>query len=258
MRIYKFGNDKNPVILLLPGTACHWKVNFEKQIALLKEKFCVLAVSYDGFDENENTVFKDMISETKKIEKFILKNYGGKIFSAYGCSLGGSFVGLLIQRKKIHITHGILGSSDLDQSGKFTAKLKSLLVGPLFAPIIIEGRMPDFMKKRMEKQSPEDRAYSEKLFETFTANGKGLPFVRKESIRNQFYSDLITPVEDNISVQGTTVHVFYAVRMGKQYEERYKKHFKNPDICYHDYQHEELLFCYPEKWYQEVLRVCGI
>ncbi|MCM1133746.1 MAG: alpha/beta hydrolase, partial [Ruminococcus flavefaciens] len=106
--------------------------------------------------------------------------------------------------------------------------------------------------------NPEDRAYSEKLFETFTANGKGLPFVGKESIRNQFYSDLITPLEDNISVKGTTVHVFYAVKMGELYEERYRQHFRNPDICRHNYQHEELLFCYPEKWYREVLRVCGM
>lgn len=258
MKLYQFGNENNPVMLLLPGTACHWKVNYERQIALLKEKFCVLVVSYDGFDENENTIFTDMVSETEKIEAYILENYHGRIFAAYGCSLGGSFVGLLIQRKRIHITHGILGSSDLDQSGKFTAKLKSLLVGRLFAPIIIEGKIPGFMQKRMEQQKPEERAYSEKLLGSFTANGNGLPFVRRESIRNQFYSDLVTPLEDDISVPGTTVHVFYAVKMGEQYEERYRKHFRNPDICRHDYQHEELLFCYPEKWYQEMIRVCGM
>lgn len=258
MRIYEFGNKKNPVILLLPGTACHWKVNFERQIELLKEKFCVLAVSYDGFDENENTIFPDMILETKKIEDFIIKNYNGKIFSAYGCSLGGSFVGLLIQRQRIHITHGILGSSDLDQSSKFVAKLKSMLVAFIFAPIIIEGKLPNFMKKRMEEQDPEEKAYSEKLFESFTANRKGLPFVKKESIKNQFYSDLITPLEDNISVKGTTVHIFYALKMGKEYEERYLKHFKNPDIRRQNYQHEELLFCYPEEWYKEILKVCGM
>ena len=72
-----------------------------------------------------------------------------------------------------------------------------------------------------------------------------MAFVKKESIRNQFYSDLVTPIKNGISVPGTTVHIFYAAKMGKQYLERYKKHFKAPDIRRHDLQHEELLVCYP-------------
>ena len=36
-----------------------------------------------------------MLAETEKIEAYILKNCGGHIRAAYGCSLGGSFVGLL-------------------------------------------------------------------------------------------------------------------------------------------------------------------
>ena len=31
-------------------------------------------------------------------------------------SYGGSFVSLLIQRKRIHIDHGIIGSSDMDEA----------------------------------------------------------------------------------------------------------------------------------------------
>jgi len=46
--------------------------------------------------------------------------------------------------------------------------------------------------------------------------------------------------------------------MGEKYEKRYYKHFANPDIRVHDYQHEELFFRYPEKWYQEILCVCGL
>ncbi len=91
MKFYEFGNKHNPVILLLPGTCCHWKVN-----------------------------------------------YGGKIHAAYGCSLGGSFVGLLVQRGRVHIDHA-------------------------------------------------------------------MAFVKRESIRNQFYSDLVTSLENNIAVSGTGV-----------------------------------------------------
>lgn len=79
-------------------------------IPLLEGSFYVVCVSYDGFDETEDTVFPDMITETKKIEKYIQKKFDGHTRAAYGCSLGGSFVGLLVQRKKIHIDHGILAA----------------------------------------------------------------------------------------------------------------------------------------------------
>lgn len=66
-----------------------------------------------------------------------------------------------------------------------------------------------------------------------------MAFVRKESIRNQFYSDLVTPLENGISVSGTMVHCFYTVKMGAEYEKRYRQHFQSPDIRRHDLQHEE-------------------
>lgn len=56
-------------------------------------------------------------------------------------------------------------------------------------------------------------------------------------------------------LQGTTVHIFYAEKMGKEYLNRYEKHFVSPDICRHDMQHEELLASYPEIWAEEVKRV---
>jgi len=258
MKFYEFGDKKNPEILLLPGTSCHWKINYEKHIELLKEKFYVIAVSYDGFDETEDTIFPDMITETEKIELYITENFNKKIFSAYGCSLGGSFVSLLVSRKNIHITHAIIGSSDMDQANKPVAKIETFIVSKIFSPIVIEGRIPKFFQKRLDKKTPEEKKYMENLLNGFTGNGKGLPFVKKESISNQFYSDLITPVGEGINVEGTTIHVFYATKMGEKYEKRYYKHFANPDIVRHDYQHEELFFSYPEKWYHEVLRVCNL
>ena len=59
----------------------------------------------------------------KKFEQEIKKKYGGRIKAAYGCSLGGSFVSLLIQRRNIHIDHGIIGSSDMDEAGHLMAKI---------------------------------------------------------------------------------------------------------------------------------------
>ena len=103
MKIYTFGAEDAPVLLLLPGTCCHWKSNFGAVIPLLADSFRVLCVSYDGFDETEQTEFPTMLEETKKIEAYLKTHCGGHIRAVYGCSLGGSFVGLLAARRNIHM-----------------------------------------------------------------------------------------------------------------------------------------------------------
>ena len=170
-------------------------------------------VSYDGFDPNEKTEFYSMEDECEKIEQEIRTKYGGRIKAAYGCSLGGSFVSLLIQRKRIHIDHGIIGSSDMDESRKK----------------LIDG-----------------------FVNMFGIDKGGSPWITKQSVYNQFYSDLVTKVQHGIDVPGTTIHVFYATKMGEKYEKRYCTYFKNPDIRRHNMQHEELFCCHSAEWVKEV------
>lgn len=258
MKFYEFGESSSPAILLLPGTCCHWKSNFEAVIKLLEPDFRVVCVSYDGFDETDDAVFPDMLTETEKIEGYVKEKFGGQIHAAYGCSLGGSFVSLLVQRKKIHISHAIIGSSDMDQDSGLSAKFKAWLIGKMLHGMFKKGRVPGFMQKRLEKQPEGERQYYEKMMDMFGMSNTRMSFVRQESIRNQFYSDLVTPIENDISVPGTTIHVFYAVKMGEMYLERYHMHFKNPDIRRHELQHEELLICYPKEWAQEIRSCCKI
>ncbi len=246
MKIYTFGAENAPAILLLPGTCCHWKSNFGHVIPLLAESYRVLCVSYDGFDETEATEFPTMIAETEKIEAYIKENCGGYIRAAYGCSLGGSFVGQLAARRNIHMDYGILGSSDLDQASGFTAKLQTDLLLPMIYPLIRDGRFKSrFLQKQMEKRAAEMGDYVKAFMEMF---GGARPYVTKQSCKNQFYSDLITPLPDKIQVPGTEIHIFYALKMGEKYRARYEQHFANPVIHEQDLQHEELLACYPEQW----------
>jgi pimeloyl-ACP methyl ester carboxylesterase len=258
MKFYTFGDPQKPAILLLPGTCCHWLSNFGAVIPLLEPDFYGICVSYDGFDETEHTVFPDMMLETAKIEAYIREKCGGHICAAYGCSMGGSIVGLLVQRQKIHIDHAILGSSDLDQSGPLPARLQGRLVSRVLYGMFQTGRLPGWMQKRLDRKTPEERAYMEPMLKMFGVGSRDRAFVKKESIYNQFYSDLVTPLEEGIDVPGTTVHIFYATKMGEQYEKRYRKHFKHPDIRRQDLQHEELLVCQPEHWAAEVRRCCGL
>ena len=113
--------------------------------------------------------------------------------------------------------------------------------------VLIVKTIKDEMKEDMEK-----------MLAMFGVGSTKMSFVKKKSICNQFYSDLATPLEERISVDGTTVHIFYARKMGEIYLERYHKHFANPCIHEHDLQHEELLISYPEKWVEEVRRATGL
>ena len=94
-----------------------------------------------------------MLEETAKIEDYLKANCVGHIRAAYGCSLGGSFVGLLAARGNIRMDYGILGSSDLDQSSKFAAKLQTNLLLSLMFPMLRDGRFKSpLLQKRVEKQ----------------------------------------------------------------------------------------------------------
>lgn len=254
MKFYEFGNLNNPVIMLLPGTCCHWKNNFDHVIDLLTESFYVLCVSYDGFDETEQTEFLDMITETEKIEDYIKRKFHGKVHAVYGCSLGGSFVGLLIQRKRIHMEHGILGSSDLDQEDIWKARIQTKLLVPILYRIIHKGNVNGLIIKFLKKHKGEQYT-KEFLHIMLGIGGQKLEFVTKRSMENQFYSDLVTKMEDGIEASGTSVHCLYAVKMGEVYFKRYQQHFKNPHIVKQDLQHEELLACRPSEWV-EVIKKC--
>ena len=253
MKIYSFGAPDAPVLLLLPGTCCHWKGNFGAVIGPLAETFRVLCVSCDGFDETEQTEFPTMLEETEKIEAYLLAHCSGRIRAAYGCSLGGSFVGLLAARGKIHMDYGILGSSDLDQASKLTAKLQTTLLLPLIYPVIRDGRFQSRMlQRKLERRRREMGPYVDAFM---TMLGGGRPYVTMQSCKNQFYSDLITPLPDAIDVPGTSIHIFYALKMGEKYRARYLQHFARPVLHEQDLQHEELLACHPEQWTALVTRI---
>lgn len=184
MKVYDFGDPAAPALLLLPGTCCHWKSNFSHVIPLLEQNFHVLCVSYDGFDETEKTEFPTMLEETEKIEAYILAHCGGRICGAYGCSLGGSFVGLLAARQKIHMDCGILGSSDLDQSAPFPARLMTELMMPLLYPLIRDGKFKSaLLQKRMAKRRIEMPAYIDAFMDMF---GGARPYVTKKAATTSF------------------------------------------------------------------------
>ncbi len=61
-------------------------------------------------------------------------------------------MGLLVQRKNIHIDHAILGGSDLDQDAPWKAKLKCRIAIPLLHKIVSRSVFYDETGKRVRTE----------------------------------------------------------------------------------------------------------
>ena len=159
-------------------------------------------------------------------------------------------MGLLAARQNIHMDYGILGSSDLDQASPLAASLQTDFLLPLIYPVVRDGKIKaKFLQKCLDKCAKESGDYVKAFLKMF---GDARPYVTMQSCKNQFYSDLITPLPDKIHVPGTEIHIFYALKMGKKYRARYQRHFAHPVLHEQYLQHEELLACRPEQWAQLV------
>ena len=246
MTFEEFGTEHEKKMMLLPGTCCDWQTNFCNVLERLKAKYHLICVNYDGFDGSD-VIFPDMITVTEKIEKYIREKHGGRLDAALGSSLGSTFVGQLIMRQNVHIDHGIFGSPDLDQSGKVSAKLQSMLVVPLLTSFTKGEKKKQKTKELLKKTFLMTDEVAEQFMACFS---KFSP----ESIKNEYYTDLLTHLHNDIRVEHTKAHFIYANKMGEKYLKRYKKYFHDPDIREFDMQHEQWLFG-EEEYAAPVLKV---
>lgn len=244
MRFDEKGLETGKTLMLLPGTCCNYETNFGAVLGELEKKYHLICVNYDGFDGTD-IVFPDMLTITDKIEKYILEQHGGRVDGALGSSLGGSFVGQLIQRQVVHVDHGIFGSSDLDQSGVFAAKLQTKIMYPIISGAAKKSGKQGLMRKLIINGFKMDEETADKFMACFAS-------FKPESILNEYYTDLITYLDEDIQVPHTRTHFIYAKQMGARYEKRYRKYFHEPDIRTFDMQHEQWLFGTNE-WTKQVL-----
>ena len=87
MEIKRFGDMRGKTIMLLHGNLMCWR-QFEDLIPLLERKFCVYAVSFDGFDGTGKTTYTTAQNQADKLAAYIEKELDGQLDLLFAESLG--------------------------------------------------------------------------------------------------------------------------------------------------------------------------
>ena len=87
MEIKRFGNIEGKTMMLLHGNLMCWQ-QFEDLIPLLERKFCVYAVSFDGFDGTGETTYTTARDQADKLAAYIEKELDGQLDLLFAESLG--------------------------------------------------------------------------------------------------------------------------------------------------------------------------
>ena len=87
MEIKRFGNIEGKTMMLLHGNLMCWQ-QFEDLIPLLERKFCVYAVSFDGFDGTGETTYTTARDQADKLATYIEKELDGQLNLLFAESLG--------------------------------------------------------------------------------------------------------------------------------------------------------------------------
>lgn len=107
MKFYEFGQENKTKIMLLPGNMMTHR-QYEKLVPMLKDKYHVITVSFDGFDETGETTYTTAKKQAEKLADFIRKHLGGRIDLVLSESLGGAPAAFLTRSKDISIGGMIL------------------------------------------------------------------------------------------------------------------------------------------------------
>ena len=112
MNFKTFGKEGAPTLMLIPGLGVSYEI-FLPLIKVLKDKFHIIAVQIDGFTLGSYTEFTSVDDQAIQVINYIKEKLNGRLYIAYGLSLGGKILSHILERNEAVIDHSILDAAPL-------------------------------------------------------------------------------------------------------------------------------------------------
>ncbi len=134
MRIHTYGEENDPVMIMLPGSFCNADT-MANIISRLEAEFRVLAVDYNGQYAGSETPFTSRSDEADEIIRYLREHSISSVALVYGQSMGGEMGMELIAQCK---QNGIAVHAAFFDGGPFLRfpKIVSRLLGNKFKTIV--------------------------------------------------------------------------------------------------------------------------
>ncbi len=112
MKIIEFGDKSKRKLILVHGFQSPWQV-WEKYIEHYRNDFHIIVPIISGHDPEVKEDFVSFSKDAKKLEDYIISNYGEKVYGICGMSMGGVFAATLWQNKRLEFEKIIFDGSPL-------------------------------------------------------------------------------------------------------------------------------------------------
>lgn len=177
------GKKGTPAVLLIHGEAMSAESCYEDIARALGRKYRVIMACLDGHDPYSDSLFESLTGCCERIEKYIHKRFGGRLWAISGFSLGGTVALELVKRGNIKVSRLHLDAPLCHSPG-----LKAIPYTLMFtkgAEFIKKGhKLPDIV---VEKVYGKGNAGMQKLFY------KDIDMHSVENLCTEMYSYKLSP-----------------------------------------------------------------
>ena len=238
MEFHVTGREDGKTLLLLPRASTCWELQFRYVYDLLAEHFRVICVNYDGCGKNDRfRPFTNFTDQAEKIEAYVTENFEGHLDGAYGSALGAGILSQMLYRGNIHVDEAFMGGADFERGGKIAAAFASQMTVRGLKGARWSGSKRQSLKGMLMRGF--GMTWSEEASNYMDDYLDFMMRLNRKTIYRQTFSDYVTGLPEDFSVEGTNIHIIYSVKMGLAYENRYLKQFHQPDIRKFNMQHEQ-------------------